>query len=368
MAEFHLNNADFGWLVSAFGFAYAIAAPATGWLLDRVGLEAGIVIAVAMWSVSTSLCGFAGSYSELMGARIFLAGWESAGVPAAGKLNAIYLEPKNRALGAAMTQIGIGIGQVIAPLLVAELTGWRSPFFVCAALGLLWIPAWTLVRSRVRPWQEVAPQKQTRSMEVLRDPRLAILAAANVLWMVGYTFWSNWTTLYLVKTFGLTVKQSAVYAWVPPVASTIGGFTGGWMSRRAAARGSSIVGARVSALFVASVGCLASIAAPFCPTPMLALVPVSVSYFAILAGSVNIYTLPVDIWGGERAGTGIAALGLAYGLMQAAISPFIGFLVDRFGFAPVCWLIAFPPLVAWMLLRRTLERPAIGAHDMLNQL
>ena len=39
-----------------------------------------------------------------------LGAFESAGVPAAGKLNAIYLEPKNRAIGAAFTQVGLSIG------------------------------------------------------------------------------------------------------------------------------------------------------------------------------------------------------------------------------------------------------------------
>ena len=355
MAEFHLSSTDFGWLVSAFGLAYALGAPLTGWLLDRLGLELGIVLAVGMWSFSTALCGMTQSYAQLAGARIFLAIWESAGVPAAGKLNSIYLEPKDRALGAAMTQIGIGIGSVAAPLIVAYFTGWRSPFFLCAALGLGWIPVWMLVRGRVRPWQEVAPQKRAGGFEIVKDPRLAVLAVANVLWMVGYSFWSNWTTLYFVKTYHLTVAESAAYTWFPPVASMLGGFAGGWISRRAAAAGMSVVKARLFALFASALGCFASIFAPFCPTPLLALIPVSVSYFAILAGSVNIYTLPVDIWGGERAGTAIAALGLAYGLMQAALSPAIGALVDRFGFAPVCWIAAFPPFLAWLFLRHTMR-------------
>jgi ACS family hexuronate transporter-like MFS transporter len=109
--------------------------------------------------------------------------------------------------------------------------------------------------------------------------------------------------------------------------------------------------ARVSALLVSSLGCLATLLAPFCPTPLIALVPISISYFAIVAGSVNIYTIPVDIWGGERAGTAIAALGFAYGLMQTVVSPFIGYLVDHFGYTPVCWLVALPPFLGWLLLR-----------------
>src|SRR5579863_7398748 len=362
MAEFHLNNADYGLLIGpAFALPYAIAAPFVGWFLDRLGLETGIVFAVALWSLGAAMCGWTRGFGQLIAARVFLGTCESAGIPAAGKLNAIYLEPKDRAIGAAMTQIGIGFAGIAAPLLVASFTGWRSPFFVCAALGFGWIPLWMLVRRIVHPWREVAPQRQPGGLQILRDPRLVALAISNVLWMAGYTFWTNWTTLYLVHTYKLTTAQANGYAWVPPVASTLGGFTGGWLSRRLIARGSGTIEARVFAIFLSAIGCLVSALAPLCPTPLWALLPVSLSYFAIVAGSVNIYTIPLDIWGGERAGTAIAALGFAYGLMQTAISPLIGFLVDHFGFAPVCVLVALPPFAGWLLVPRTRPRFSQGA-------
>ncbi len=104
MAEFHLNNREYGWLISAFSLSYAFASPAVGcWYLDRLGLETGIVWAVGLWSLATAFCGWSRSLGQLIGARVFLGIWESAGIPAAGKLNAIYLEPRNRAVGAAMT-------------------------------------------------------------------------------------------------------------------------------------------------------------------------------------------------------------------------------------------------------------------------
>ncbi len=360
MAEFHLSNTDYGYLVGAFGLAYALGAPFVGWLLDRLGLETGIILAVALWSFSAAVSGWTRTFNQLVGVRIFLAVWESAGVPAAGKLNSIYLEPKDRALGAAMTQIGIGIAGVAAPLLVGLFTGWRSPFFVCAALGFGWIPIWMLVRRSVRPWQEIAPQKSRGGFGILKDPRLLALAGANIVWMLGYTFWTNWTTLYLVKSYSLTTSQANKYAWVPPVASTLGGFAGGWLSRRSINRGTSSVEARVAAVYLSAFLCLVTILTPFCPTPLIALIPISLSYFAIVAGSVNIYTIPLDIWGGEHAGTAISALGFAYGLMQFGVSPLIGYLVDHFGFTPVCWLVALPPFAGWLLLKTIVVRePAL---------
>jgi len=307
---------------------------------------------VALWSLATALCGWSRSLGQLVGARIFLGIWESAGIPAAGKLNAIYLEPKNRAVGAAVTQVGLTIGSVGAALLVGAMAGWRSPFFVCAALGFAWIPVWIAVRRKVRPYEEVPPRRGPGAfLRLAKDRRLAALVAANILWMGIYSLWSNWTTVYLVHNFGLTTAAASRYAWAPSVASMLGAFAGGWISRRAIDNGMLPVQARVMAALVSAIGCLVTVFVPFSPTPLWAMLGISASYFWVTAGSTNIYTIPLDIWGGQNAGTAISALVFAYGLLQTVISPVIGSLVDHVGFTPVCWLFALPPFAAWLLLR-----------------
>ncbi len=352
IAEFHLSNTDYGWLLSAFSLSYTFASPAVGWFLDRLGLETGIVWAVGLWSLATAFCGWSRSLPQLIGSRVFLGIWESAGIPAAGKLNAIYLEPKNRAVGAAVTQVGLTLGSIGAPLLVGAMAGWRSPFFVCAALGLAWIPLWIAVRRRVRPFEEVPPQRESGAfLRLVKDRRLAALVAANILWMGIYSLWSNWTTIYLVRNFGLTTEAASRYAWIPPIASMLGAFAGGWISRRAIDKGMPPVQARVLATLVSAIGCLMTVLVPLSPTPLWAALAISASNFWVTAGSTNIYTIPLDIWGGRHAGTAISALVFAYGLLQTVISPVIGSLVDHVGFTPVCWLFALPPFAAWLLLR-----------------
>ncbi len=351
-AEFHLNNAQYGWVISAFSLAYALASPATGWLLDWLGVEIGIAWAVAMWSLASVLGGLSRGFGQLLGARTLLGASESAGVPAAGKLNASYLEPKNRAVGAAMTQVGLSIAGLAAPWLVAAMPGWRQPFFVCAALGLLWIPLFLLVRWRVAPYEVLRPQRVSGGLRLLLgDRRLQILVIANMLWMGSYSLWSNWTTSYLTYAFPLTVKTVAPYAWIPPVAATFGAFFGGWLSRQAIVRGRSNADARIFGVFVSAIGCLVILALPFCGSPLTATAIISASYFWAVSGSVNTYTLPVDIWGGERAGTAIAALVFGYGILQTGISPLIGFIVDHKGYGPACWLVGITPMGAWWLLR-----------------
>ncbi len=354
-AEFHLSNTEFGWLLSAFSLAYALASPATGWLLDWLGLEIGIVSSVVMWSVSSVLGALSRGFVQLLGTRVMLGAFESTGIPAAGKLNASYLEPRNLAIGAAMTQIGLSIAGVAATQLVALMPGWRQPFFVCAALGLIWIPIFLIVTRRVAPYRVVQPQRSAlgnpADLSVLLDRRLQKLVIANILWMGLYTLWSNWTTLYLVDNFKMTVKSVAPFVWFPPVASTLGAFAGGWISRQRIVRGSGAVDARVFAAFISALGCLVTLAVPACRSPLFATLAIAASYFWATAGSVNLYTIPVDIWGGERAGTAISALVFGYGLLQTVSSVGIGYIVDHHGYAPACWIAALPPLGGWLILR-----------------
>ena len=354
IAEFHLSNTDYGWLLAAFGLAYALASPAAGWFLDWMGLETGIAWAVGFWSAAAAVCGWSRTFGELVAARVLLGIGESAGIPAAGKLNTIYLEPENRPLGAAVTQVGLTLGSVIAPLLVGLFAGWRSPFFICASLGLAWIPLWMVVRRKVTPYDIVRPRPDPGAMGLFRDPRLAVLAVSNVLCMMAYVLWSNWTTVYLSRSFHLTTGQANSYAWFLPVASTLGAFAGGWMSRRMMAQGADSVNARVAVIGVGAFGCLIAVIAPLCHMPLTATMVAAASYFWTTSGSVNLYTIPLDIWGGERAGVAVSALVFAYGLLQTGISPVIGTVVDHFGFSPVCWMVALPPLAGWLLLRRTL--------------
>ena len=349
-SEFHLSNEGYGWLLAAFSLAYALAAPATGWLLDRLGLNRGIAVCVGFWSVATALTGITNTFGQLLACRALLGVWESAGVPAAGKLNATYLEPKNRAIGAAVTQIGISIGSSGAYLMAAQAANWRTPFFLCGLLGLLWIPVWLIVARRV-PQYSVVLRQERASLALLRDRRLILLSISNMLWMLSYLLWTFWTTPYLNYRFHLTTERAAAYAWFPPLASVLGGFAGGWLSRRRIDRGASAAEGRIGAIFISALGCLMTLLVPICHTPGLATAMIGVSFFWSVAGSVNLYTIPVDLWGAERAGTAISALVFSFGLMSAAVSPVIGRMVDRGGYGGVLWMVAIPPMLAWALIR-----------------
>ncbi|MCU1258305.1 MAG: major facilitator superfamily 1 [Bryobacterales bacterium] len=339
--EFGIDDVGYGFLISAFSLSYALASPANGYLLDRFGLNRVIRWLVAFWSGISIATAFTWNYAGLLLCRIGLGAGESGGIPAVAKTGGMYLPGNERALGSALGQIGIAVAGMLAPVLAGWFAvpyGWRSLFLVTGVLGLLWLPLWHFTSRRIRPEYSVSESVA----KVKLDLRLWALMAANVLWMSTYSLWGSWTTKYLVAAHGLTLRDAAPYAAIPPLASMLGGFFGGWLALKRP---------RLQVILLSAVGGLAVLLVPAAHDPRWATAAISASYFFCLAGSVNIYTLPLDWYGPERAGTAVSALVLAYGLLQFVISPLIGWTVKTTGYGPVFWAVAFPPLLAWVILK-----------------
>jgi ACS family hexuronate transporter-like MFS transporter len=351
-AEFHLSNTQYGLILTAFSIAYMASAPFAGMLIDGIGLNRAISLAVGLWSCAGIATGFTRGLGGLVGCRAVLGVAESAGVPASGKAIYQYLQPAERALGNALSQAGLSLGLILAPPIATWLAmrgGWRQAFVFTGALGLVWIPLWNWAARRATPPApaETAPRA---CPSVLRDPRLWAFVAANAVGMIGYSLWTNWTTLYLVEVHGLTLVQAAWYAWIPPLAAMLGGFAGGWLSLHLIERGVPPIAARFRVCLAASVVALATAAIPAAPTPAWASAGISLSIFAVAAFSVNMYTLPLDAFGGARAAFAVSLLVASYGAVQALISPAFGKVIDLYGYAPLAIAASLAPLAACAVL------------------
>jgi ACS family hexuronate transporter-like MFS transporter len=360
MREFGITAAGFGDVLLAFSLSYALAAPAAGLLIDRLGLRAGSALAVGLWSLAGMATGWTSSLAALALCRAALGIGEAGGVPATGKASAVYLPPRERAMGSALFQGGLTLGAILAPLLAqtfSRLYGWRSAFVILGAAGFLWIPLWFAVHRRV-PQSE--PEQGTASLPlrgILADRRYWALLASNVLLMSVYSLWVNWTTVFLVRTHHLTQSQANYsLAWIPPVFATAGGLFGGWLTMRWSRTGDDVTPARLRVIFAGSLLLLGGAAVPFMPSPALATAFICLSFFACVASSVNIYALPLDLFGARSAAFAVSGLTSAYGLLQGLFSSIAGRVVDRYGFTPLCLTVAVLPLASWLVLRLALRQ------------
>lgn len=363
MREFGITAAGFGDVLLAFSLSYALAAPLAGLLIDRIGLRAGASLAVGFWSLAGMATGWTSSLAGLTACRAALGLGEAGGVPSTGKASALYLPARERALGGALFQGGLTLGAVLAPVLAQTLSrayGWRSAFVILGAVGLFWIPLWWAVHARVPRSPESRAERTMPVRQILRDRRFWALLAANVLLMSVYSLWVNWTTLFLVREHHLT-QEAANYrlAWIPPIFATAGGFFGGWLTLRWSRGHSDATPARMKAILTGSLLLVSGAAVPWMPRPELAIAFICISFFACLASSVNIYAMPLDLFGPGSAGFAVSCLTSAYGLLQGIFSAIAGRVVDSQGFGPLCVAVALLPLLSWLVLHLAL-RPAHG--------
>ena len=350
--EFHLSNTDYGLILTAFSVTYAGGAPLAGMLIDRLGLNRGISLAVGLWSCAGLATGLTRGLGGLVGCRAVLGLAEAGGIPAAGKAIHHYLRPAERALGNAVNQGGVSLGLILAPPIATYLAvraGWREAFVITGILGIAWIPLWNWAARR--SGLPAAEKTEARAgAALLRDRRLWAFVAANALSMVGYSLWTNWTTLYLVEVHRLTLVEAAWYAWIPPVFAAGGGAAGGWLSLRLMERGMGALPARFRVCLAAAAVSLATAAIPFAPNPVWASAGISLSIGAVSAFSVNMYTMPLDAFGGARAAFAVSILVASYGAVQAVVSPGFGKVIDVYGYAPLTVLAALTPLAACAVL------------------
>ena len=140
--DLHLNNEQFGWVLASFALAYAVFEIPSGMLGDRIGPRKIFIRIVLLWSLFTALTGMVNGLVGLLIVRFLFGIGESGTYP-----NAILVVsrwfPVNET-GRILSGVGLGsqIGAAIAPVIIVPIAaayGWRVPFFVLGAIGLLWV-------------------------------------------------------------------------------------------------------------------------------------------------------------------------------------------------------------------------------------
>lgn len=357
MREYHLSYEQFGWIHTPFYVVYMISSPLLGWFLDRVGLNWGTAIALGWWSIMGMLRGFAQGLPSLIGAHSLVAIGESAGIPSTAKAAQTYLKQDERAIGSSMSQIGLVIG-ITAAAFIANFCiahwGWRSAFFVTGWIGFLWIPLWFWA-SRQAPKQEASPESSGHdARQILRMPQTWGFILANILSLGIFALWTTWSNHYFIKTFHFTTAEANRVSPILQYVGLAGSFLGGWASMQLIRKGWQPMRARRRVYLFGALGMMISATVPLAPTPSWALLLISLSYGASSAASVNLYTMPLDAYGGSRAAFAVSLLTAGYGFLQLVVSPLIGRVADRYNsFAPVCVAVAFPPLLAYLILEVT---------------
>ncbi|MCJ2035901.1 MFS transporter [Methylobacterium sp. J-068] len=362
MKDLGMSNTQFGLILSAFAYPYAIFQVIGGSVGDKFGARRTLLVCGLIWASATILTGFVGGLVSLFLARVLLGFGEGATFPTATRAMQNWTAPGKRGFAQGITHAFARLGNAVAPPIVAFLiyhVGWRLGFVVLGAASFAWVVVWYLYfRDDPKDHPRITPEE----LAVLPEPRkvgakqtipwgrltMRILPVTLTYFCYGWTLWLflGWLPSFFKLNYGLDLKSSALFASGVFFAGVVGDTLGGVFSDRILKRTGNLKLARLSVIVVGFLGAAASLTGVFF-TKDLTLVALLLSsgfFFAELVIG-PIWSVPMDIaptYSGTAAGlmnTGSA--------VAAIISPIVfGMIVDMTG----SWTLPFVGSIGLCLL------------------
>ena len=142
------------WVVTTYLIANAVVLPVSGWLSNVVGRKRFYMICVALFTISSLLCGLAPSLNSLIFFRI-LQGLGGGGMPTSEQaILADTFPPERRAQAFALYGIAVIVAPTVGPTLGGWITdnySWHWIFFINVPIGIasLALVQWLLVEPEV---------------------------------------------------------------------------------------------------------------------------------------------------------------------------------------------------------------------------
>src|SRR6266446_5421079 len=145
--EFGFDLVTMGWIFSAFGWSYALFQVPGGWLSDRFGARSVLTGIVTYWSVMTAAIAASTGWVSFVIFRFLFGIGEAGAFPGATRAMQLWYTPQERGFVQGLTHSASRLGAAIAPpfvVLIMTALGWRSVFYICGAIGVVWALWWYL--------------------------------------------------------------------------------------------------------------------------------------------------------------------------------------------------------------------------------
>ena len=223
-----------GLLAAAMSLPWALGAPLTGLLSDRLGRRPLIVLALAGIGVSTIAAAFASNFATLLVAR-FAAGVFGAFGPAS-VMAAVgdLFPPQRRGMAMGWLNAGFGLAAVAgvpAVGIVDGLFGWRWAFAATGSVLLLLAILAQAAFPSPRPTHTGSTLRQTYAA-VLGVPKLGNVLTANLLERSIFNAAVLYLPPYLMLSYGLGAADVAPALALVAIGTIVGNSLGGWLGDR----------------------------------------------------------------------------------------------------------------------------------------
>jgi len=128
------------WVLTSYLVANAVVIPISGWLSDAIGRKRYFLISIALFTVSSFICGISQNLSTLIIARV-LQGVGGGGLaPVEQAMLVDTFPPEKRGMAIAAFAIVVVVGPVLGPTLggyITEVASWHWVFLINVPFGIL---------------------------------------------------------------------------------------------------------------------------------------------------------------------------------------------------------------------------------------
>jgi MFS family permease len=332
-SEFHVSNAQLGYLTSAFLGCYMIAAPFTGPLADRYSRKLIIVLGAVFWSGLTLLTAFTHTYWELLIRHTLVGVGEATFVTIAPTFVADLFEEKRRGRIFGIFYLAIPVGTAAGYLLGGKLGpeyGWRFPFYIAAAPGFLLAISVLFLKEPARGQFDSLRETPERGtlFGLARNPAfwtVTLGMAAGTFSLGGIQVWMP---TFLSQARGYSLQDAnQLFGIIVVIDGIVASLFGGWLGDRLLPR---MKGAYyfVSALSM-GLGVPVMIVALFFRGRVM-IPAIAVAAFLLLLNTSPLNTALVNAVGAHIRATAIAVNIFIFHLLGDVPSPtLMGYVADR---------------------------------------
>jgi sugar phosphate permease len=356
-AEFGFDRITMGVIFSAFVWAYALFQVPGGWLSDRFGARPVLAAIVAYWSVMTAATAAATGAVSFVVLRFLFGMGEAGAFPGATRAMQLWYPRQERGLVQGLTHSASRLGAAIAPpivVLIVITLGWRSVFYICGAVGLVWSLWWYLSyrnlpeeHSRVNRAELIQIRGVGENGEIkaavieksaanvpwrtlLRSPNMWAIMCAYFTYVYCLYIFLTWLPSYLVEFRHFTLLKVGFLTSLPLLAGVIGDTVGGLATDWLLKKTGSTKLARRSVAITGLLGCAAFIVpAALTDNAYTAVYCLTGAMFFLECTIGPAWAVPMDA-GGKYSGTVSGMMNMA-GNFGGAMSPLVFGILAQYG-------------------------------------
>jgi DHA2 family multidrug resistance protein len=142
------------WVLTSYVVMAAIMTAPVGWLAARFGRKNLFITCLIGFTVTSMLCGIAGSLTQMVLYRLLQGAFGAALVPLSQSTMLDIYPPEQRGMAMSIWGMGVMVGPILGPTLGGYLTydfNWRYVFFVNLPFGIVAVLGLLFLMPKVEP-------------------------------------------------------------------------------------------------------------------------------------------------------------------------------------------------------------------------